>query len=161
MSVDPCLERVVLDELTRPRRRLQRRDPRLSLPRMLGLGLHHGHEDVLAHLHRVAESVPAVFRPVAWLHHAGDRRARSASLSVAGLSRAELLAIDLLADCDPLGAAPSDLEPVRTIAQAPGTAGRIARVVANAALADLLDTGHAVGEHLLTLRTFGEPFPAR
>ncbi len=49
------------------------------------------------------------------------------------------------------GAGSANIEHLRVVAHAPGTAGRIARVVGRAALADLLQAAHPVDDHLAVL----------
>src|SRR5271166_6038521 len=57
-------------------------------------------------------------------------------LSAAGLTEPEIQAVQMLADTDPLTDRAADIERVRVLADAGGSAGRIARVVARAALTD-------------------------
>jgi hypothetical protein len=71
VSVDPRFERNVLAELARRERRAHR-DDGWQCARLLAQRLHRGSNDLLAHLYRVAFAVPARFRAVAWLHHAGE-----------------------------------------------------------------------------------------
>jgi hypothetical protein len=122
--------------------------------------LHHGQHELLGHVQRVADSVPVRCGPVAWLHHAGDGHS-ARDLSAAGLTPPEMEAIELLADTDPLSNGPADLERARALTQAPGSAGRIARVVARAALIDLLRTGHSLGDHFAALTLLDESRYAR
>ncbi len=148
MCVEPNLEHAVLAEMRRGSRGARRCGARHDWPRTLIEGLHRGQHELLDHLDRVAGSVPAVFRPVAWLHHAGNSHLSARDLAAAGLSEHEIRAVALLADADPLDAGSRDIQHVRDIAAVPGTAGRIARVVGRAALADLLRAGHPVGDRL-------------
>jgi len=139
--VDPRLEGAVRSEMRRLGGRSQRYTHRAQWPRAVAQSLHHGQHGLLEHVQRVAAAVPASFRPVAWLHHAGDDLPRARDLSAAGLTPPELEAISLLADAERNPDGASDAWAGQAIARAPGIAGRIARVVARAALADLLRTG--------------------
>jgi hypothetical protein len=67
VSVDPRFERFVLAELALRERRARRRYGSHGA-RALAQRLHRGRDDLLAHLRRVAQSVPRRFRRVAWLH---------------------------------------------------------------------------------------------
>jgi hypothetical protein len=90
-------------------------------------------EAIIDHLERVAAAVPAEARATAWLHDLLELDPTVGPLLGAeGLGRSELEALELLRH-----AADEPYEVyVRRIADAPGAAGRIARVVK---LADLED----------------------
>ena len=88
---------------------------------------------------------------MAWLHHAHDEHINSSAVGAAGLTRAELQAIDVLAGADPAAPAKTDLARLRTIAAAPGRAGYLGRVVAGAALADRLARVRPAGDSLVGL----------
>jgi len=151
MTIDPRLERSILAEFALQDRRARRHRRTPASARALAERLHHGRHDLLAHLQRVAAAVPWRFRPVAWLHHAHDEHINSSALGAAGLTRAELQAIDLLAGADPATPRETDLARLRTIAAAPGRAGYFARVVARAALADRLAGMRPAGDGLAGL----------
>ncbi|HMD56740.1 MAG TPA: hypothetical protein VKG82_04650 [Solirubrobacteraceae bacterium] len=151
MGVDRDLERAVRSEMGRREGRGSRAVQWTSWPRALESGLHRGQHDVLAHLHRVAALVPARFRAVAWLHHAGSVAPVVRGLAATGLSDAEIRALELLADTVSVAEQTGEIERIRPLAHARGTAGRIARVVGRAALTDLLMAGHPVEEHLAML----------
>lgn len=69
-------------------------------PRALAERLHRGHQDLIAHPRAVAQAVPQRFRAVAWLHHAREAGLAANALFAAGLTQAEVRAIELLTDLD-------------------------------------------------------------
>src|SRR5439155_6365735 len=119
--------------------------------------LHRGRDDLLAHLRRVAYSVPRPFRPVAWLHHAREAHATSRALTAAGLSRDEVAAVDLLARARRPSPNGSVLHRARDLSEAPGLAGHLARVVARASIEDLLDGARPERETLAALALLPDP----
>jgi len=68
-GVDHSLERVVRAEMSRLRRRPERARARSHWPSPVARGAHHRRR-VLAPIGRVADGVPVLRRPVAWLHEA-------------------------------------------------------------------------------------------
>jgi hypothetical protein len=160
MTIDPWFERAVLAELALTGRRGRRRDPSHSA-RALAQKLHRGRHDLLAHLGRVAYSVPRAFRPVAWLHHAHEAHVASHALTAAGLSREEVAAVELLAHAAHPSALRSVLHRARRLSNAPGRGGYLARVVARAAIQDRLDGARAEGETLAALYLLPDPWLAR
>jgi hypothetical protein len=141
VSVNPRFERMVIAEMARRERRARRSSPvQSAASHALALRLHAGHHDLLGHLWRVASALPDAFRRVAWLHHVSSDCLKTDELAAAGLTVAEIDAVELLASPHPLcDAVP--LDRARAIASAPGTAGAVARVVARAALADRVRDG--------------------
>jgi hypothetical protein len=109
--------------------------------RALALAAHAGHltghgDPLIAHLERVAERVPPDAATTAWLHELGDRGVASVhDLLSAGISDVELAALELLTQAD----AEDHRLYIQRIARAPGAAGRLARTVKLAELADHLD----------------------
>ena len=156
MGVDPRFERAVLAELALSERRVRRHD-RSQSARALARRLHRGRHELLAHLRRVALAVPSPFAPVAWLHHAREAHATSRALTAAGLTSEEVAAVDLLARADHRSSAGSVLRRARDLSDAPGMAGHIARVVARAAIEDLLDGARPNGETLAALALLPDP----
>ena len=156
MGVDPRFERAVLAELALSERRVRRHD-RSQSARALARRLHRGRHELLAHLRRVALAVPSPFAPVAWLHHAREAHATSRALTAAGLTSEEVAAVDLLARADHRSSAGSVLRRARDLSDAPGVAGHIARVVARAAIEDLLDGARPDGETLAALALLPDP----
>jgi hypothetical protein len=156
VAVDPRLERAVLAELSLSERRERRRDLSCGA-RALAHRLHRGRHDLLAHLRRVADSVPRACRRVAWLHHAREVHVTSHALTAAGLTREEVAAVDLLSGAGQLSAQGSVLRSVRALSQAPGRAGYLARVVARAAIEDLLGGARPNGETLAALALLPDP----
>ena len=154
MSVDPHFERSVLAELRLRERRVRRRDERHGA-RLLAQKLHRGRLDLLAHLRRVAHALPGRFRAVAWLHHAHEASVTRRALAIAGLTQDEMAAVELF-DAPP---APrdSDLHRARSLSNASGRPGQLARVVARAALEDRLDGASPSGETLTALRLLPDP----
>jgi hypothetical protein len=135
MGPDHRLQRAVLAEMRlRERRELRRRDR--DRPEALAERLHHGDDDLIAHLRRVARRVPDQFRSVAWLHHASDALRTADARCHAGLTSWELKAIELLAGLDPPDPASRDLARYGALARVPGEVGQIVRVVGAAALTD-------------------------
>jgi hypothetical protein len=157
MSIDPRLERAIIAELSLRDRRARRHAASGDRARVLAERLHVGHHDLLVHLRRVAFAVPSRFRPVAWLHHARELSPALSGLTAAGLSPPELRAVELLAYADPPVPGLSELARVRNIAEAPGTAGDLARIVAYAALGDRLAGAAGAGEGLSRMRLLLEP----
>ena len=148
MSVNPRFERMVIAEMARRERRARRSSPVQSADsRTLAQRLHAGHHDLLGHLWRVASALPDGLRRVAWLHHASADSLKTDELAAAGLTVAEIDAVELLVSPHPLcDAVP--LDRARAIASTPGTAGAVARAVARAALADRVrDGGLRPGAH--------------
>jgi hypothetical protein len=84
MSVDPRFERFVLTEFALRERRGLRAD-RSHRARVLAERLHHGRNELLAHLRRFSYRVPGRFRRVAWLHHARLDGARPTGETLAAL----------------------------------------------------------------------------
>jgi hypothetical protein len=156
VSIDPRFERAVLAELALSERRGRRRDPSRGA-RALAQRLHRGRHELLAHLRRVAYAVPAMFRPVAWLHHAPDVHVTSRALRAAGLSADEVAAVQLLGRAAHPSAHRSVLQRARALSTAPGLGGYLARVVARAAIEDRLDGGRPEGEALAALRLLPDP----
>ena len=161
MSIDPRLERSILAELALRERQARRQPEPQQAPRALAERLHRGRDDLLAHLRRVAHAVPNGFRSVAWLHHAREAAVTPRALTAAGLTHAEVRAIELLAYADPCVPKNLELARVRAIAEAPNSAGYLARVVAHAALKDRLDGARPTGESLTALRLVTDPRLAR
>ena len=139
MSVNPRFERVVIAEMARRERRVRRSSPPQSAAaRAFAQRLHAGHHDLLGHLWRVARALPDGFRRVAWLHHAGSDCLKTDELVAAGLTVAEINAVELLVSPHPLcDAVP--LDRARAIASTPGTA----RAVAPSSLVPLWPTASA------------------
>jgi hypothetical protein len=156
VGVDPRFERAVLAELALSERRERRRDPGHGA-RALALRLHRGRHDLLAHLRRVASAVPRAFRPVAWLHHAREAHATSRALTAAGSTSDEVAAVDLLSGAGHLSPDGPVLHRARTLSEASGRAGYLARVVARAAIEDLLDGARPEGETLAALALLPDP----
>jgi hypothetical protein len=129
----------------------------LERPRALAERLHRGCDELLAHLQRVASAVPNGFRSVAWLHHAHEAAVTRRALAAAGLTDAEVRAVDLLAHADPTAPQHVRLPGIRAIARAPGSVGHLARVVAHAALKDRLGGARPTGEALTALGLLGDP----
>jgi hypothetical protein len=157
VSVDPRLEGSILAELALRERRERKQPVSKEQPRAIATRVHRDRDDLLAHLRRVADAVPNHFRSVAWLHHAFEAGVTPRALTAAGLTLAEVRAIELLALADP--AAPEDVElgRIRAIAEASGTAGCLARVVGHAALEDRLGSKPLTGESLTALRLLTDP----
>jgi len=156
VGVDPRFERAVLAELALSGRRVRRHD-RSQRARDLAHRLHRGRHELLAHLRRVALAVPSAFRPVAWLHHAREAHATSPALTTAGLTAEEVAAVDLLARWCHRSPNGSVLRRACDLSDAPGVAGHIARVVARAAIQDLLDDAHPDGETRAALALLPDP----
>jgi hypothetical protein len=156
VSIDRRFERAVLAELALRERRRRRRDPAHGA-RALAHKLHRGRHDLLAHLRRVADAVPRAFRPVAWLHHAAEAHVTSRALTAAGLTAEEVAAVGLLARAAHASAHGSVLHRARAVSKAPGLAGYLARVVAQAAIEDRLDGARPEGEALAALRVLPDP----
>jgi hypothetical protein len=156
VTVDPRFERFVLAELALRERRARRRDGLLSA-RALAERLHQGRDDLLAHLRRVVRVVPGRFRRVAWLHHAHEANVTPQALSTVGLTKEEMVALDLLAAAGCASRARPLVDQVRALSKAPGSAGYLARVVARAAIEDRLDGARPVGETLTALRLLTDP----
>jgi hypothetical protein len=156
VSIDPRFERTVLAELALIERRSRRRDASHGAT-ALAEKLHHGRDDLLEHLRRVALAVPRAFRPVAWLHHACEADVTSRALRAAGLSREEVAAVDLLGRVAHPPSLRSVLHAARALSKAPGRAGYIARVVARAAIEDRLEGARPEGDALAALRLLPDP----
>jgi hypothetical protein len=154
VSIDTRFERSVLAEFALRERRA-RRSQRSHGPRALAQTLHRGRSELLAHLRRVAHAVPRRFRAVAWLHHAPEAEVTSRALTAAGLTEDEVAAVELF-DAPP---APwrSTLHRARSLSNAPGRPGQLARVVARAAIEDRLDGARPSGETLSALRLLPDP----
>jgi hypothetical protein len=154
VSIDPHFERSVLAEFRLRERRARRRDE-LHGARVLAQKLHHGSHDLLAHLRRVAHALRTRFRAVAWLHHAHEADVTPRVLAAAALSKDEMAAVELF-DAPP---APrrSALQQARSLSNAPGRPGQLARVVARAALEDRLDGAPPSGETLTALCLLRDP----
>jgi hypothetical protein len=154
MSIDPPLERRVLAELAFRERREQRHrrhEDRSQRARDLAEILHRGSEDLVAHLTRVAWSLPERCRSVAWLHHAGETDVTARGLAAAGLTSDEVAAIELLAPMNTAQTESSVLRCARALSGAPGMAGVLARGVARAAIQDRLDRGRPDAKLLAAL----------
>ena len=94
----------------------------------------------LAHVRRVAAAVAPEARTVAWLHEVIERSSITAEdLLVAGLSTAEVEAVELLTRLDAEESDECYLEHIAAIARARGPAGRLARVVKAADVADRME----------------------
>ena len=157
MSIDPCFQRSVLAELARIRQRTGRRRPRLDPARALAERLHRDQHDLMGHLRRVASAVPQPCRPLAWLHHAGERNVAPEDLSAAGLRAADRRTVELLAHVDAPHADDLGVGRLRLIAEMPGPAGEWARLVARADVVDrLLYTG-LQETHLTVLTLLDRP----
>ena len=154
MSLDPHFERSVLAEFRLRDRRARRRDE-LHGARLLAQKLHHGRLDLLTHLRRVAHMVPGRFRAVAWLHHAHEADVTPRALTAAGLTKDEMAAVELL-DA-PQAPRRSVLHRARSLSNAPGRPGQLARLVARAAIEDRLDGARPDGETLSALRLLPDP----
>jgi hypothetical protein len=161
VSIDPRLERSILAELALRERQARRQPQPQQAPQAIAERLHRGRNDLLAHLRRVAHGVPKGFRSVAWLHHAHEPAVIRGALTAAGLTHVEVRAIELLAYSDFCVPKNLELARVRAIAESPGSAGYLARVVAHAALRDRLDGAPPTGESLTALRLLTNPRLAR
>jgi hypothetical protein len=117
--------------------------------------LHHGRLDLLSHLRRVAHALPERFRAVAWLHHAHEADVAPGALTAAGLTKDEMAAVELFGA--PLAPGRSVLRRARSLSNAPGRPGQLARVVARAAIEDRLDGARPSGETLSALRLLPDP----
>jgi hypothetical protein len=159
VSVDPRFERSVLAELVLRERRAHRRDGSHGA-RVLAAQLHRGRDDLLAHLRRVVQAVPARFARVAWLHHAHEMRVTRQALSTAGLTREEMSALALLAGAGGAPRGVSLLDRMRTLSRAPGSAGYLARVVMRAGIEDRLVGARPTGETLTVLCLLPDPWLA-
>jgi hypothetical protein len=156
VSVDPRFERYVLAELALRERRARRRDGSHGA-RVLAQRLHHGRDDLLAHLRRVVQAVPRRFRRVAWLHHAHEADVTPQALSTVGPTKEEMSARELLAAAGSSSRARPLLDHMRTLSKAPGSVGYLARVVARAAIEDRLDGARPAGETLTALSLLPNP----
>jgi hypothetical protein len=156
VSVDPRFERTVLAELALWERRARRRYGSDGA-RLLAQRLHGDRDELLAHLRRVVVAVPRRFRPVAWLHHAHEAGVTPRTLRTAGLTDAELSALELLAAGGSAARTLPLLDRMRALSKAPGSAGYLARVVARAAIEDRLDGARPVGETLTALCLLPDP----
>ena len=154
MGIDPHFEPAVLAEL-RLRQQRARRGDELHGARLLVQKLHRGRPDLLAHLRRVAHAVRPRFRPIAWVHHASAAGMTSRALTAAGLTKDEMAAVELF-DA-PLAPWRSVLHRARSLSNAPGRPGQLARVVARAAIEDRLDGARPSGETLTALRLLPDP----
>jgi hypothetical protein len=154
VSIDPRFERLVLAEFALGERSARRREESHG-PRALAQRLHWGHKELLAHLRRVAHTVPRRFRAVAWLHHAHEADVTPRALMAAGLTRDEVAAVELF-DAS-LAPRRSVLRRARNLSSAPGRPGRLARVIARAAIKDRLDGARPSGETLSALRLLPDP----
>jgi hypothetical protein len=154
VSIDPHFERSVLAEFRLRERRARRRDE-LHGARLLAQKLHHGRLDLLAHLRRVAHALPGRFRAVAWLHHAHEADVTPQALTAVGLTEDEAAAVELF-DA-PLPPRHSVLQRARSLSNAPGRPGQLARVVTRAAIEDRLDGAPPSGEALSALRLLPDP----
>jgi hypothetical protein len=99
------------------------------------------HEDdgtpLIEHVARVARSVPADARAVAWLHEAFEWTAVAEhDLLIKGLSSDELRALRLLNHATDLRSDRHYLAHLQLIAHAAGSSGRLARIVKTADLQD-------------------------
>jgi hypothetical protein len=156
VSIDSRFERVVLAELAMRERRARPRHGAHGA-RVLAQRLHQGRVDLLAHLGRVAQSVPSRFGRVAWLHHAHEADVTPQALSTAGLTDEEMSALELLANAGTASPAVPLLDRIRALSKAPGLAGYLARVVARAGIEDRLDGVPAAGETLTALCLLPDP----
>jgi hypothetical protein len=154
VTIDPHFERSVLAELRLRERRARRRDE-LHGARLLAQKLHHGQLDLLAHLRRVAHGLPGRFRAVAWLHHAHEADLTPRALTAVGLTKDEAAAVELF-DA-PSAPRRSVLQQARSLSNAPGRPGQLARVVTRAAIEDRLDGAPPSGETLSALRLLPDP----
>lgn len=96
-----------------------------------------GVEPLLAHIERVAASVPDWARAVAWLHEVLERSNVSEQELSEGLSSEELRAVRLLSR-DDFVSDRAYLGHIELIARAGGPAGQLARTVKRADLEDRL-----------------------
>jgi len=160
VSVDSRFERSVRAEFAL-RERLGRRRDGSQGARVLAQRLHRGRHDLLAHLQRVACTVPRRFRAVAWLHHAGQTDVARRTLTSAGLSPDEVEAVELLRQADPLSRQSPVLPGIRALSKASGTAGYLARVVARSAIEDRLEGARPTGDTLAALHLLPNPRLAR
>jgi hypothetical protein len=156
VSVDPRFERSVLAELALRERRARRRDGSHGA-RALAQRLHHGRDDLLAHLRRVVQAVPGRFRRVAWLHHAHEADVTPQPLSTAGLTKEEISALELLAAAGSASRTLPLVDRIRTVSKTPGLAGYLARVVARSAIEDRLDGARPIRETLTALYLLPNP----
>ena len=140
-AVDPILESLVRAEMRRRGRAPGARVVRPNWPRALARSIHRGERGLLEHLQRVADAVPGICQPVAWLHHASDGGRPVTELLAADLRPAQSEALALLARSAALDHPTRVAQRAQAFAWAPGSAGRIARVVAQAALLDLARAG--------------------
>ncbi len=136
-AVDPPLESLVRAELRRRGRPSGARVGQPNWPRALARSIHRGERELLEHLQRVADAVPDICQPVAWLHHASDGRPQARELLAADLTWAQCGALRLLARPVGVDEGTADVQRAQALARAPGSAGEIAHVVAQAALLDL------------------------
>ena len=135
-AVDPRLESLVRAELHRRGRPSGARVGRPNWPRALARSIHRGECGLLEHLQRVADAVPDICRPVAWLHHASDGRPQAGELLAVDLSADQSEALRLLALPAGVDQRTAPVQMAQALARVPGSAGEIARVVAQAALLD-------------------------
>lgn len=154
MSIDPHFERTVLAEFRLRERRAARREPSHGA-RALAQKLHHGQRDLLEHLRRVAFALPRMFRVVAWLHHAAAAGVTPRALTAAGLTKDEAAAVELF-DAPP-ALRRSVLQCARSLSNAPGRPGQLARGVARAAIEDRLDGAQPRGEIVTALCVLPDP----
>jgi hypothetical protein len=150
VRIDRHFEHTVLAEFRLIEWRARRSDTSHGA-RLLAQRLHHGRQDLLEHLRRVAFALPGRFRAVAWLHHASAAGVTAHALMSAGLTEDELAAVELF------GTPSSELHLARRVSSAPGRPGRLARVVARAAIEDRLGGAWPSGETLTALRLLPDP----
>jgi hypothetical protein len=148
-------ERSIVAEFALRERQALRLGPHPRRARHLAERLHRGHDELLAHLRRVAHAVPMQCRAVAWLHHAHAELVAADELRAAGVTSAEEVAIGLLVDIEAPRAVRPRTPPATRIAAAPGQALYLARTVARASLRDPFHVRPADGVdvavlHLLT-----------
>lgn len=154
--MNPRFERAILAEFALLERRANRRDS--SYPaRTLAHKAHRGCWDLLAHLRRVADAVPAAFGAVAWLHHAHEAHVTSLAMTAAGLTKEEIEAVGLLANVGCGDRPRAVLHTARFLSRAPGRAGYLARTVARAAIEDGLNGTHPEGEARTALLLLPDP----
>ena len=77
------------------------------------------------------------------------------ALNAAGLTKDEMAAVELFEA--PVGTRRSTLDHARSLSDAPGRPGELARVVARAAIEDRLDGARPSGERLSALRLLPDP----
>jgi hypothetical protein len=143
-GVDPALVSLVRAELRCRGRMPTVPERRPSWARALARSIHRGEHEMLEHLRRVAEAVPDLCVPVAWLHHASDGRPHVTEFLAAGLSPSQSDAFRMLSRTTEADARTPDMGRRSAVARASGSASEIARAIAHAARLDLARVGDLI-----------------